>query len=173
MRYAVYAASSDDSRRFALGTIGKRTLFVVGINPHKATQETSDRTASLVEKVSARNGYDSFVLLNLYPVRSRTVTDLPQSPDQSAIHENRHRITNFLAKHQQADLWVAWGNDILKRTFLVREAAYLAVIARSHGARCLHYGPLTKLGNPRHPSRLSFSWTFEPFTFPDRPNDGA
>lgn len=163
MRYTLYEASRDDKCRFVLGVPGDRTLLVVGVNPHLANQFESDRTASLVEKVASDHGYDGFLLLNLYPARSRCVSGLPVSANSRAIRSNRSCIERHLCIGGRKDVWLAWGNDIKKRAYLADEAVHLIALAKAAKAKLLHFGPLTKYGQPRHPSRLCHAWAFSYF----------
>ena len=68
--YDIYSNDRNDTLRFTLGKSGSRKLLTVGLNPSTATQETSDTTVAKVEGVAKRTGFDGFVMLNLYPIRS-------------------------------------------------------------------------------------------------------
>ena len=162
--FALYKCSHDDTWRYVLGTSGVRPLFVVGINPHIATRLKGDRSVQKVENVALRNGYDSFVMLNVYPVRSRQVADLPKRPHASAISENEVAIGGTVSKFSALHVWAAWGDDIDRREYLVAAARSLIARLSAQNAVWVHYGSLTKRGHPRHPSRLSYSWTFSNFS---------
>tara|TARA_R110000787_G_scaffold42161_3_gene103679 strand:+ start:2785 stop:3021 length:237 start_codon:yes stop_codon:yes gene_type:complete len=75
--YDLYQCNSDDSARFILGKNGARKLFVVGLNPSTANKEKSDTTVAKVETVARNNGFDGFVMANLYPLRSTDPNELP------------------------------------------------------------------------------------------------
>ena len=49
--YEIYHSEHDDQWRYTLGTIGKRPLITIGLNPSTATQEKLDNTVTKVEKV--------------------------------------------------------------------------------------------------------------------------
>ncbi len=159
--YDIYECNARDTWRFALGRSGRNPLVVVGINPHAATRLQADATVRRVQAIAEKAGHDGFVLLNLYPVRSRCVKDLPQRPDALAIEANRASLRRHL-QHATRRVWLAWGNDIFKRAFFAIEAAFVVHLSFEAGASCERYGDLTKRGEPRHPSRASNSWAFAP-----------
>ena len=60
----------DDKNRFALIQKGKRTLFVIGLNPSSADSSTPDPTMQSVLRIASYNGFDGYIMLNLYPLRA-------------------------------------------------------------------------------------------------------
>ena len=161
--FTLYASNSDDSHRYVLGVLGKRPLFTFGVNPHLASKCRSDRTVSLVRSVASKNGYDGFVMFNIYPVRSKTVAELPRKPDLAAIRENETAIHRVLNEYPSPHLWAAWGNDVEQRPYLAQAVVSLARSLAKYEPRWLRFGDLTKSGNPRHPSRLAYEWKFATF----------
>jgi len=63
----IYVNNDDNSIRYALGTKGKKTLFCFGINPSTAEPNNLDNTLKKVQKIALNNGYDSWLMLNVYP----------------------------------------------------------------------------------------------------------
>ena len=163
MRYPLYSSDENDTWRYVLGTVGVRSLFVVGLNPHKATQTESDRTVAKAEQLALDSGYDSFVMLNLYPVRSRTVADLPVQPKTTAVARNREAMLTLLRKYVAPHILLAWGDDLQKRMYLREAASHLITQAQPLCPSWHCLGPLTKRGNPRHLSRASNSWNLGAF----------
>ena len=66
--YEIYHSEHDDQWRYTLGTRGERPLITIGLNPSTATQLKLDNTVTKVTKVARQCGFDSFIMLNLYPV---------------------------------------------------------------------------------------------------------
>jgi len=161
--YDIYSNARSDAWRFTLGNSGSRMLLTVGLNPSTATKEKSDTTVAKVEVVARRNGFDGFVMLNLYPVRSTDFNALPLDVDAEAFLENFRQIERLLADNPNAVLWVAWGESILARSYFVDAAKELFVRSEKYGISLWHYGALTNSGHPRHPSRLSCTWSFSRF----------
>ena len=155
MRYDVYSNDMDDAWRYVLGTSGSRPLLVIGLNPHKATQLVADRTVAKSERVALEAGYDSFVMLNLYPVRSQNVAALPLDAEGAAVTCNKTILLSMLEKQSRPNIWAAWGNDVERRSYLKESAVQIVRAAKPLQPVWFSLGDLTKRKHPRHPSRAS------------------
>ena len=158
--YDIYINSREDKWRFVLGQSGQRMLFVIGLNPSTATKEKSDTTVSKVKKVAISNGFDGFVMLNLYPVRSTDFNELPIDVSEDAYGRNTEQIEKLIASQSNPIIWAAWGENILARKYFVASMLELRTKLKATGASWMHFGSLTGSGHPRHPSRLAYKWTF-------------
>ena len=161
--YDIYSCSGDDRLRFLLGRHGRRMLFVVGLNPSTATQEKSDTTVAKVEAVAHQHGYSGFAMLNLYPARATNFNTLPLLPDPTAVEKNLAAIAGLLANSRKPTVWAAWGQSVLARPFFANSARLLEARLKPLQPNWLHFGALTARGHPRHPSRLSYAWSFAAF----------
>lgn len=161
--YDIYSSARNDHWRFTLGKRGSRTLVTIGLNPSAATQEKSDTTVAKVEGVAERNGFDGFVMLNLYPVRSTDFNALPIGVDTRAFSENLRFIEALVASGPEPVIWAAWGNNVRARDYFVSSAKALISRLQKYGASWRHFGPLTSTGHPRHPSRPDYGWSFAKF----------
>jgi len=158
--YDIYSNARNDLWRFTLGKSGSRKLLTVGLNPSTATQEKSDTTVAKVEGVAKRNGFDGFVMLNLYPIRSTDFNALPYDVDTEAFSENLSHIEALVAADPSPVIWAAWGESIRARSYFVAAARELFSRLKIYGTAWQHFGPLTNSGHPRHPSRLNYAWSF-------------
>ena len=161
--YDIYANAENDLWRFWLGRGGNRTLFTIGLNPSIATKEKSDTTIAKVDCVAKRTGFDGFVMLNLYPVRATDYNALPQEANHEAFSMNLAKIEELLVSNPSPVVWVAWGENILARKFLIAACRELFDRFEKYNAPWQHFGPPTRSGHPRHPSRLHYKWEFAPF----------
>ncbi len=161
--YDVYSNAKHDAWRFTLGKSGQRKLYVVGLNPSTATKEKSDVTIAKVEGVAHKYEFDGFVMLNLYPVRSTDYNALPATEDSAAFQENLVRIEQAISGEPLPVVWAAWGQSIRARSYFVRACLELFSRLEHYSASWKHFGPLTRAGHPRHPSRLTYSWQLKPF----------
>ena len=161
--YDIYANAKDDAWRYALGNSGSRTLLTIGLNPSTATREKADVTVAKVEQAAILNGYDGFIMLNLYPVRSTDFNELPSEGDQGAISKNLEAIEELMGRTADPVVWAAWGESIKARHYFIDAAYRLLTKSRKNPIRWLRYGPLTQSGHPRHPSRLQYAWKFAQF----------
>ena len=53
--------------RYVLGTKGEKPLICIGVNPSTAEPDHLDNTLKSVERIALGNGYDSFIMFNVYP----------------------------------------------------------------------------------------------------------
>ena len=56
--------------RYILGTRGKNPLICIGINPSTAKPGDLDNTLKSVERIALGNGFDSFIMFNVYAQRA-------------------------------------------------------------------------------------------------------
>ena len=166
--------------RKGLWSKGERNILCVGINPNTANELKLDSTTANVEKIAQLNGYDGWFLVNLYPVRSSSVSSLDKEPVRELMWENLRFIANLMSANQFGfdKIWVAWGNDIESgdHTYLLECAYYLSrILSRfDMGYVCIGVNKYTK--HPTHPSpqaiagkyRGDYSKTvFQPFDMED------
>lgn len=161
--YDIYSNAENDLWRFTLGKSGSRNLITIGLNPSTATMEKSDTTIAKVEGAAKQAGFDGFVMLNLYPVRSTNFNALPEEVNTLAFTENLARIEAVVAAESNPVVWAAWGENILARNFFIASCIELFGRLERHSASWQQFGSLTRSGHPRHPSRLHYAWDFSPF----------
>mgnify|MGYP004487088893 CR=1 FL=1 len=145
--YNIYSEDGEKVR-YVLGTKGDNTLIVFGINPSTATAEKSDPTISRIDTYSKKYGYDSFKMLNIYPLRATNSDSLPMMPDNE-IHKQNIREIKAALNNASAVL-CAWGNLIFKRQYLKDYFGNIAEIICNSQIPTYCLG-ITKSGNPRHP----------------------
>lgn len=73
----LYNCNKDDSIRYVLGEKGHNTLACIGINPSTAKPNDLDRTLESVKRIARFNGYDGWVMYNIYPLRATDPVQLP------------------------------------------------------------------------------------------------
>lgn len=161
--YDLYVSNEQDTARFILGKSGKRKLFVIGLNPSTANKEKSDTTVAKVEKVATLNQFDGFVMANLYPLRSTDPSQLPNTVDEKLIVRNIEEIKKQAASAINPVFWAAWGGNIVTREYLKTAFHQIDALVCDLNGTWVNYGELLKGGHPRHPSRLSYSWSFQNF----------
>ena len=66
----LYAPNFYSEYRYLLGTRGKNPLICIGINPSTAKPDALDNTLKSVERIALGNGYDSFLMFNVYAQRA-------------------------------------------------------------------------------------------------------
>jgi len=153
---AVYYNSPDNKYRYALGTKGEKTLYCFGVNPSTATPEKYDPTVTRVSRTANKMGFDSFVMLNIYPLRATNPDDLPKIPDLEEADINVEIILNEIKNG--STVWAAWGDLINKREWLIdcRDSILFQIKKHRENIHWVKMGELTKNGNPRHPLYLKY-----------------
>ena len=66
----LYAPNFYSEYRYILGTRGKNPLICIGINPSTAEPDNLDNTLKSVERIALGNGFDSFIMFNVYAQRA-------------------------------------------------------------------------------------------------------
>ena len=66
----LYAPNFYSEYRYILGTRGEKPLICVGINPSTAKPDALDNTLKSVERIALGNGFDSFLMFNVYAQRA-------------------------------------------------------------------------------------------------------
>jgi hypothetical protein len=158
----LYERAADNSARFVLGTVGENPLVCFGINPSTAEPNNLDPTANYVSRLAALNGYDSFVMLNVYPQRATNPNDLHKSFLPELKSENERFIAALIV-NRPLTLWAAWGGLIEKRPYLVPLLRSIALLPELSDCRWVSRGNPTKGGHPHHPLYVKKEALFEPF----------
>jgi hypothetical protein len=161
--YDIYTNAKCDAWRFTLGKKGTNPLLVIGLNPSTATREKSDTTVAKVEQVAATNNYNGFVMLNLYPVRATDFRKLPSTVNRAAFNANLDQIEEVVARTKNPTIWAAWGENVTYHQYFADARDELVNRLAVFNVQWMRFGSLTKYSHPRHPSRLSYAWEFEPF----------
>ena len=140
--------------RYILGTRGKKPLICVGINPSTAAPDALDPTLQSAQRIALSNGYDSFLMFNVYAQRATRPDDMEHALNPALHAENRKAFRYLLSLSDQPAVWAAWGNIILKRDYLMDCMRDFAADGKAAGAKWYTAGPLLKSGQPHHPLYL-------------------
>ena len=142
-----------DGCRFVLGRKGKNTLICIGANPSKADENNSDMTMNKLCQILANNGYDGYVMLNLYPLIATKPDDLPKECDESIYSQNLEIIKRILSKFLSSDILLCYGVVLKKRKYLQKCLDDIMALCDGRKLKCLD--AITNDGLPPHPSRKS------------------
>ena len=151
----IYVPDFYSEYRYILGTRGKNPLIAVGINPSTAEPDNLDNTLKSVERIAHSNGYDSFIMFNVYAQRA-TDPDLMEKEFNPALHrENMKAFDYILSLSERPSIWAAWGTIIKKRKYLPLCVADMIKLGEEHHARWYTAGARSKAGgHPHHPLYL-------------------
>ncbi len=146
---------NDPNLRYLLAKKGKNNLLVIGLNPSTADSEKLDPTSKNIDIIARNHGYDGWLLVNLYPVRSSNPADLPLKEETVIYWHNIHLIQYLLDRDRFKikDAWLAWGDGIesFNQNYLKQAAGYLYRELLVHDLNYICIGR-TRRANPCHPS---------------------
>ena len=161
----LYIPDHYSEYRYILGTKGTRPLICIGINPSTAIPDRLDNTLKSAERIALHNGYDSFIMFNVYAQRATDPDDMEKELNPILHRENLKAFSWLLSQLTATpDLWAAWGAVIEKRPYLPGCVLDMAAIGRQFGARWFTAGPRSKKGHPHHPLYLKKDSSLDPFT---------
>ena len=159
----IYVPNHYGEYRYILGTRGQHPLICVGINPSTAAPDDLDNTLKSVERVALHNGFDSFLMFNVYAQRA-TDPDTMERVCNPVLHrENMEAFRYILSLSEAPAVWAAWGAIIEKRAYLPQCVRDMLEIGRQYGARWYCAGAVTKKGHPHHPLYLRKDEKLKPF----------
>ena len=154
----LYVPNHYAEYRYILGTTGSRPLICVGINPSTAAPNDLDNTLKSVERIALANGYDSFIMFNVYAQRATNPDDMERNLNEKLHKENMKAFEYILEQiksHGSSPaVWAAWGAIIEKRGYLFRCLSDMAEIGKKYGAIWFSSGKISKKGHPHHPLYL-------------------
>lgn len=159
----IYAPNFYSEYRYILGTRGKNPLICIGINPSTAQPDELDNTLKSVERIALGNGFDSFIMFNVYAQRA-TDPDAMEKECNYLLHkENMEAFRYVLSISRAPAVWAAWGTIIEKRAYLPDCVRDMVEAGESVGAKWYCAGAVSKKGHPHHPLYLRKDEKLKPF----------
>ena len=143
--------------RYILATRGENPLVCIGINPSTAEPGNLDNTLKSVERIAHSNGYDSFVMFNVYAQRATDPSNMDIARNEKLHRENMAAFDYVLSsygKGRTPAVWAAWGTIIEKRPYLIPTVRDMIAVGENHGAVWYSVGARSKKGHPHHPLYL-------------------
>ncbi len=140
--------------RYILGTRGEKPLICIGINPSTAQPGDLDNTLKSVERIALGNGFDSFIMFNVYAQRATDPDAMERTCNEDLHRQNMEAFRYALALGENPAVWAAWGTIIEKRDYLPRCLEEMLQIGREQGASWYCAGRCSKKGHPHHPLYL-------------------
>ena len=161
----IYVPNYYSEYRYLLGTRGQKPLICVGINPSTAAPDALDNTLKSVERIALHNGFDSFLMFNVYAQRATNPDDMELTYNPRLHQENLKAFDYALSLDAGGApaVWAAWGNIIEKRPYLPACVRDMIEVGRARNARWYSAGKRSKKGHPHHPLYLRKDSPLDPF----------
>ena len=159
----LYVPDFYSEYRYILGTRGEKPLICIGINPSTAAPDDLDNTLKSVERIAQHNGYDSFIMFNVYAQRATNPDDMERECNTLLHEENMKAFEYILSLSDQPSVWAAWGNIIEKRRYLPDCVRSMIELGEKHNASWYSAGKISKKGHPHHPLYLRKDTPLDPF----------
>ena len=149
--------------RYILGTRGEKPLICVGVNPSTAAPGDLDNTLKSVERVAKYNGFDSFIMFNVYAQRATRPADMERERNEFLHRENMAAFAYALSLSPSPAVWAAWGTVIEQRDYLPACVRDMVDLGEQYGAQWFTAGARSKKGHPHHPLYLKKDSVLETF----------
>lgn len=159
----LYAPNFYSEYRYILGTRGKNPLICIGINPSTAQPGDLDNTLKSVERIALGNGFDSFIMFNVYAQRATDPDTMEKQCNLQLHRENMKAFDYVLSLSEHPAVWAAWGTIIEKRGYLADCLRDMVEIGKKQGAQWYCAGKCSKKGHPHHPLYLRKDEMIRPF----------
>lgn len=152
--------------RYILGTRGNDPLICIGINPSTAAPDDLDNTLKSVARIASANGYDSWIMFNVYAQRATDPDDMDKQLNLRLHEENMKAFEYILSNVGEGvspAIWAAWGTIIEKRPYLRDCVLDMVRLGQRYGANWFSAGKRSVKGHPHHPLYLRKDAATEPF----------
>ena len=159
----LYVPDHYEEYRYILGTRGKKPLVCIGINPSTAQPDRLDNTLKSVERIALGNGFDSFIMFNVYAQRATNPDAMEKICNPLLHRENLEAFRYVLSISDTPAVWAAWGAVIEKRSYLADCLRDMLAVGQEYGAKWYCAGAITKKGHPHHPLYLKKDEKLKPF----------
>ena len=114
-------------------------------------------TITKVMGFAERNGFDGFIMLNLYPQRCTNPESLDKEIDEELQRKNLEAIRLSVGDMKEPIVLLGFGDTINLRPYLKRCLKEIIDMLAPNNPQWKNVGTLTKNGNPRHLSRVGYT----------------
>lgn len=161
----IYVPNHYSEYRYILGTTGKKPLICIGINPSTAKPNDLDNTLKSVERIALGNGFDSFIMFNVYAQRATRPEDMDKVFNERLHNENMKAFDYILSLYEGENpaVWAGWGNIVEMRPYLKKCLRDMVDISKKYNAKWYSVGAISKKGHPHHPLYLKKDSTTDEF----------
>jgi len=147
----IYLNNRTNTVRYVLGEKSKKMVACIGINPSTAKPNKLDNTLKSVKRISKFNGYDGWLMYNVYPQRATDPNDLDNEIDYELRLKNMEVLSQSIQNLGIDTIWVAYGDLIESRDYLPFCMTSLFLNLSHLNLNWKIIEKPTQKGHPRHP----------------------
>lgn len=147
----LYLNNATDTARYVLGEKSKNMVACIGINPSTARPNELDNTLKSVKRISQFNGYDGWVMYNVYPQRATNPAHLHNEMDSEIQQKNSGILSQSIQDLGIDTIWLAYGDLIETREYLWYCLTSLYSHLKPLNLKWKIIAEPTQKGHPRHP----------------------
>ena len=147
----LYVNNATDRVRYVLGEKGENMVACIGINPSTARPHALDNTLKSVKRISKFNGFDGWVMYNVYPQRATDPKHINILLNRDVQVKNNQIISQSIQDLGIGTVWLAFGDLITSRDFLPHCLAQLYSHLKPLDLKWKIIAEPTKKGHPKHP----------------------
>lgn len=167
----LYHNNETDTVRYILGEKTENMVACIGINPSTARPNELDNTLKSVKRISQYNGFDGWIMYNVYPQRTTDPNGLDNEVDHDIRITNNGAFMRSIEHLGIKTIWVAYGDLIESRDYLPYCMARLYNSVSHLDLKWKIIGAPTQKGHPRHPLYKATESTFVDFDMDDYVNN--
>lgn len=147
----LYQNNASNTLRYILGEKSENMVACIGINPSTAQPNVLDNTLKSVKRIAQFNGFDGWVMYNLYPQRATDPNELHSEIDEGVHLKNIEVLRQSILDLGIDTVWLAYGDLIETRDYLPNCLLSLYTQLRPLDLKWKIIAEPTQKGHPRHP----------------------
>ena len=147
----LYLNNAADTVRYVLGEKSENMVACIGINPSTARPNELDNTLKSVKRIAQFNGFDGWIMYNVYPQRATDPAHLHSDMDPELQQKNIEILSQSIQDLGIDTIWVAYGDLIETREYLPYCLDSLYRHLKPLNLKWKIIAIPTKKGHPRHP----------------------
>ena len=132
--------------------MGNNPLITIGINPSTAEPKKMDNTMKSVERIAMGNGFDLFIMFNVYAQRATDPNQMNKEINPM-LHKENMRAFQWILENsgKKPIIWAAWGTNIERRKYLKECLREMLNISNRYNAVWCKVGKCSVKGHPHYP----------------------
>ena len=160
----LYVPNTYSEYRYILGTRGQKPLICVGINPSTAAPDALDPTLQSAQRIALNNGYDSFLMFNVYAQRATRPDDMERVLQQRSPRREPESLPLSSLPFRRPLLSGPPGGTSSKSGITSWTVCGISPLTvRPQTLNGSPPGRLLKSGHPHHPLYLKSTTALQPF----------